>query len=471
MINNIKNKNEFSSLGLDNFLLKNINYLSYITPTPVQKFSIPLILKNNSLIAISKTGTGKTASFCLPLLQILSQNPFSLFSIILEPTRELAIQTLEKLKIYSTGFNLRVNLIIGGMDYTEQINELEKIPHIIIATPGRLKTLLENNSIKLVENLKFLVLDEFDQLLNDSIKGDIMEIINYLPENRKTLFFSATMLQGIDQNLDLLEKIRGKEDKNDIFIFDFNKDNYSENNFNNEKKEDIKNINNKTDLDILISQISPNLSQYIILLNQKLKCNYLIYLLRSQKYLSSSIIIFTNTYKTCNFLYTLCSLFSLKVSQLHSKISQKNRSINLNKFKSSLNKILISTDIASRGLDIPICNLVINYDLPRNPDDYIHRVGRTARMGKNGKCINFVAQYDIDLILAIEKRINKEMEEMNVNEEEIMEDISLMNEGIKLAQIKIYESGINDKERKKNVKRDLIRPEDRGIRKKHKNKN
>ena len=471
MINNIKNKNEFSSLGLDNFLLKNINYLSYITPTPVQKFSIPLILKNNSLIAISKTGTGKTASFCLPLLQILSQNPFSLFSIILEPTRELAIQTLEKLKIYSTGFNLRVNLIIGGMDYTEQINELEKIPHIIIATPGRLKTLLENNSIKLVENLKFLVLDEFDQLLNDSIKGDIMEIINYLPENRKTLFFSATMLQGIDQNLDLLEKIRGKEDKNDIFIFDFNKDNYSENNFNNEKKEDIKNINNKTDLDILISQISPNLSQYIILLNQKLKCNYLIYLLRSQKYLSSSIIIFTNTYKTCNFLYTLCSLFSLKVSQLHSKISQKNRSMNLNKFKSSLNKILITTDIASRGLDIPICNLVINYDLPRNPDDYIHRVGRTARMGKNGKCINFVAQYDIDLILAIEKRINKEMEEMSVNEEEIMEDISLMNEGIKLAQIKIYESGINYKERKKNVKRDLIRPEDRGIRKKHKNKN
>ena len=471
MINNIKNKNEFSSLGLDNFLLKNINYLSYITPTPVQKFSIPLILKNNSLIAISKTGTGKTASFCLPLLQILSQNPFSLFSIILEPTRELAIQTLEKLKIYSTGFNLRVNLIIGGMDYTEQINELEKIPHIIIATPGRLKTLLENNSIKLVENLKFLVLDEFDQLLNDSIKGDIMEIINYLPENRKTLFFSATMLQGIDQNLDLLEKIRGKEDKNDIFIFDFNKDNYSENNINNEKKEDIKNINNKTDLDILISQISPNLSQYIILLNQKLKCNYLIYLLRSQKYLSSSIIIFTNTYKTCNFLYTLCSLFSLKVSQLHSKISQKNRSMNLNKFKSSLNKILITTDIASRGLDIPICNLVINYDLPRNPDDYIHRVGRTARMGKNGKCINFVAQYDIDLILAIEKRINKEMEEMNVNEEEIMEDISLMNEGIKLAQIKIYESGINDKERKKNVKRGLIRPEDRGIRKKHKNKN
>ena len=471
MINNIKNKNEFSSLGLDNFLLKNINYLSYIKPTPVQKFSIPLILKNNSIIAISKTGTGKTASFCLPLLQILSQNPFSLFSIILEPTRELAIQTLEKLKIYSTGFNLRVNLIIGGMDYTEQINELEKIPHIIIATPGRLKTLLENNSIKLVENLKFLVLDEFDQLLNDSIKGDIMEIINYLPENRKTLFFSATMLQGIDQNLDLLEKIRGKEDKNDIFIFDFNKDNYSEDNFNNEKKEDIKNINNKTDLDILISQISPNLSQYIILLNQKLKCNYLIYLLRSQKYLSSSIIIFTNTYKTCNFLYTLCSLFSLKVSQLHSKISQKNRSINLNKFKSSLNKILITTDIASRGLDIPICNLVINYDLPRNPDDYIHRVGRTARMGKNGKCINFVAQYDIDLILAIEKRINKEMEEMNVNEEEIMEDISLMNEGIKLAQIKIYESGINDKERKKNVKRDLIRPEDRGIRKKHKNKN
>ena len=431
----------FSKLGLDNWILKNINYLSYETPTLVQEKIIPKILNNKSVIGISKTGTGKTASFCLPLLNILSKDPFGLFSIILEPTRELAIQVLEKLKVYSQGFNLRVELIIGGSDYTNQLIQLDKIPHIIIATPGRLNNLLENNSIKLVKNLKFLILDEFDQLLNDTIKPDIIDILKYLPNNRRTLLFSATMNQKIEE----LNELKGKDDKENYYIFNFNDELNNENNI----------------------QTNKELTQNYILLPQKLKENYLLYLLRND-YKNKSIIIFTNTFKQCNFLFNLCKLFELKISELHSKMSQKDRIENLNKFKSTLNQILISTDLSSRGLDIPIVDLVINFDLPRNPNDYIHRVGRTARAGKKGVCLSFVSQYDIDLILSIEKRINCIINEINVNEDDIMSEIGLVTQGIKIAKMKIYESGFEEKskKRKSHIKHRLINPKDRKNKKK-----
>ena len=171
-------ENTFENMKLEKWIKKVINYLSYKEPTIVQKYIIPQILNNKSVIAISKTGTGKTASFCLPILSELSKDPYGLYSIILEPTRELVLQVEEKLKLFSTGFNLRMCSIIGGEDYTSQLIELDKIPHIIIATPGRLVAFLENKSIKLVQNLKYFVMDEFDQLLNDTIKPDVDKIIS-----------------------------------------------------------------------------------------------------------------------------------------------------------------------------------------------------------------------------------------------------------------------------------------------------
>lgn len=437
---NMLASSNFSALGLDNWILRNISCLEYTTPTIVQEKVIPKILKSSSTVAISRTGTGKTASFCLPLLHILSQDPFGLFAIILEPTRELAMQVLEKLKVYSTGFNLRVSLIIGGTDYTEQATELDKIPHIIIATPGRLKTLLMNDSVKLVCNLKFLVLDEFDQLLNDSIKPDIEDIIEYLPNDRKTLFFSATM----SQNKEELNKYRGKEDKGDLFVFDFN-------NIIEEDSTKIVKDEDNNEEKTLINQMNKELEQKYILLNQKSKENYILYIMQNI-FKKKIAMIFVSTYKQCNFLYHLFKLFDLRVSALHSKMPQKDRINNLTKFKSSYNNILIATDVASRGLDIPICDLVINYDLPRNPDDYIHRAGRTARAGKKGTCISFVTQYDVELILAIEDRINTKIEEMSIDEDKIMEDMSIVSQGVKLALMKIYESGFDEKvsQRKKN---------------------
>lgn len=411
----------FNQLGLDNWLLKNIACLEYSQPTIVQQSVIPKILKRQNVLAIAKTGTGKTASFCLPILSLLSKDPFGLFAVILEPTHELAIQVLEKLQIYSTGFNIRISLIIGGVDFTEQVIDLDKIPHVIIATPGRFVTFMESKSIKLIENVNFFVLDEFDQLLNDTIKPDVLKIARCLPSNRSTLFFSATMSMGIEE----LDPYYTKEAKGGLTIFDISQE---------EKEAEV----------ALISKTNKELIQKYILLPQKMKENYLVHLLGSV-FKWKTTMVFVSTFKQCHILYTLFKLFEMKVSAIHSKMPQKERINNLNKFKSSVSNILIATDIASRGLDIPICDLVINYDLPRNPDDYVHRVGRTARAEHEGMCLSFVAQYDIELLLAIEQHVNVSIEEMTVNEDEIMGELSLVSQGVKLAQMKLYESGFDTK--------------------------
>ncbi len=248
----------------------------------------------------------------------------------------------------------------------------------------------------------------------------------------------------MNNNINELNLLKGENDKDDFYIF----------NFNDEEKE--KNI----------IQINKELTQNYILLPQKLKENYLIYLLRNN-YKHNSIIIFTNTYKQCNFLYNLCKLFKLEISELHSKMRQRERIENLNKFKASLNRILISTDLASRGLDIPIVDLIINFDLPRNPNDYIHRVGRTARIGKKGFCLNFVSQYDIDLILSIEKKINSTIQEIFIDDDDIMSEISLVSQAVKICKMKIYESGFEEKNKKKIYqKHGIIHPKDRNNKKK-----
>ena len=423
----------FESMKLEKWIKKVIAYLSYKKPTKVQQKIIPEILNNKNVLAISKTGTGKTASFCLPILSELSKDPFSLYAIILEPTRELVLQVEEKLKVFSTGFNLRMCSIIGGEDYTNQLKELDKIPHIIVATPGRFLTFLENEQIKLVQNLKYFVMDEFDQLLNDTIKPDVEKIIKFLPNERKNLFFSAT----INQTKKELECYLG-EDKN-IFIYNANEEEDDENNNDNNKEENKE--DNKDD-DKLISKKSMNkinkdIELKYILVPQKLKENYLLYLLRN-KYNDISTIVFVNHVNQCNFLYNLCKLFELKVSCLHAKMTQKDRRTNLQKFKGSLTNILISTDLASRGLDIRMCDLVINFDMPFKTETFIHRAGRTARRGEKGLCISFVSQHDIELLNGIEDELKVDFKEIeDINQDEIMIDIGLVSKGIKITKMKL----------------------------------
>ena len=438
-------EDSFEKMKLEKWILKIIKYLSYKEPTEVQKYVIPQILKDKSVIAISKTGTGKTASFCLPILSELSKNPFGLYAIILEPTRELVLQVEEKLKLFSTGFNLRMCSIIGGEDYTTQLKELDKIPHIIIATPGRLVSFLENNYVKLVQNLRYFVMDEFDQLLDETIKPDIDKIITYLPDDRITLFFSATIMQTKEE----LKKYLGKNDKEEIYYYNNNTDEKLEDLIKNENELDKtkeKDGNKKSSKIIPLkikNRINEDISLKYILVPQKLKEHYLLYLLRN-RYKDTNTLIFVNHVKQCDFLYNLCKLFEIKVSHLHSKMTQKNRRDDLQKFKGSMTNILISTDLASRGLDIKQCDLVINFDIPLSSLTFIHRAGRTGRIGNKGLCISLVSQYDVEVLNGIEEDLSADFKEIeDIDQDEIMVDTGLVSKGIKLTKMKMIKEGKN----------------------------
>lgn len=469
---------KFSSLGLDKWIMNNVSYLQYSKPTEIQQTVIPKLLKDEmcNLIGIANTGTGKTASFCLPILNKLAMDPCGIFAIILEPTRELAVQVMEKLKVYSAGFNLRLQMIIGGMDITEQLVKMDQIPHIIVATPGRLAYLLQYSphQLRFVNNVRYLVLDEFDQLLNSTILPDVNNIISHLPENRQTLFFSATINYNLHTKEFFSKLYHGKVPE----IYDFTRgsigllgekavfkkiSNVSENvdsaqNIQNKNGDDsqhseegILNNDNSESISNVISfantedkKLVKNLIQKYVLIPKITKEHYLINLLQND-YKKKYTIIFVASCKQCHFLSLLLELFSVKVSTIHSRMPQRRRFESLEKFKAKLNNILVATDIASRGLDIPFVDLVINYDIPRNPDDYIHRVGRTARAGKDGQSVSFVSQYDVDLILAIEEATGRKMEELSVSEDGILENLSLVTKGIKITQMKIFESGFDEK--------------------------
>ena len=435
----------FEQMKLEKWIKKVIKYLSYKEPTEVQKYIIPQILNNKSVIAISKTGTGKTASFCLPIISELSKDPFGLYAIILEPTRELVLQVEEKLKLFSTGFNLRMCSIIGGEDYTTQLKELDKIPHIIIATPGRLVSFLENNYVKLVQNLRYFVMDEFDQLLDETIKPDIDKIITYLPDDRITLFFSATIMQTKEE----LKKYLGKNDKEEIYYYNNNTDEKLEDLIKNENELDKtkeKDGNKKSSKIIPLkikNRINEDISLKYILVPQKLKEHYLLYLLRN-RYKDTNTLIFVNHVKQCDFLYNLCKLFEIKVSHLHSKMTQKKRREDLQKFKGSMTNILISTDLASRGLDIKQCDLVINFDIPLSSLTFIHRAGRTGRIGNKGLCISLVSQYDVEVLNGIEEDLSADFKEIeDIDQDEIMVDTGLVSKGIKLTKMKMIKEGKN----------------------------
>jgi superfamily II DNA/RNA helicase len=336
---------------------------------------------------------------------------------------------------------------------------------------------------RFLESLKYLVLDEFDQLLNDTILPDVKKIVSKLPSDRQTLFFSATInykihtddfFKGIYTNkkpeiYDLtLDNNKDKENKKNIKDLEFDEnelnkenneiDNDIDNDYDNQEnlKENNLNENFKETLKIV-----KNLTQNYILVPNNTKEHYLINLLLND-YKKKYLIIFVSSCKRCNFISKFLSLFNLRVSTIHSKMPQKKRFESLDDFKNKKNNILVSTDISSRGLDIMNVEIVLNYDIPRHPQDYIHRVGRTARAGNKGLAVSFVSQYDIDLIKAIEEEIETKMTEKIIEESKILEDLSLVAKAIRVTQMKIYESGFNEKldERKKRDNKGLKKMKD-----------
>jgi len=354
---------DFQQLNLSDLVKKALTRMNFTSPTPIQAQSLPMALAGHDLVGCAQTGTGKTAAFAIPMIEKLIKDPKSK-ALVLAPTRELALQISEVVQ-QLTHFerNVRTALIIGGCPMEKQLRQLMQSPRIIVATPGRLHDHLRRKSVNLSQ-FKFLVLDECDRMLDMGFEKQIHAIVQFLPNDRQTVLFSATLPPHI-QNL------TKKYLKNPKWVT-------------------VK-AETKAPRQIKHSVISAAKKQRNgILLDQ----------LNARK---GSIIIFVNTKHGTNRLCDFLNDYGYPVTRIHGGRSQGQRNKAIEGFRSGAFRILVATDIAARGLDIPHIAHVINYDLPRDRDDYLHRIGRTARAGAEGEALCFVANEDRNLWSKIEK--------------------------------------------------------------------
>ncbi|CAF0899869.1 unnamed protein product [Didymodactylos carnosus] len=377
----------FDKLNVKKWLVNQCQLLEFTRPTPVQFNCIPQILNGQDIVACAKTGSGKTAAFALPILDALSEDIYGIFALILTPTRELAYQIADQFRVLGKPLGLKDCVITGGMDMMLQNYSLTENPHILIATPGRLADHIESGTQFSLKRIKFLVLDEADRLLEDNFGKQLQTIFDILPKKRQTLLFSATITDTIKQ-VQLMSKKAP-------FVYDAN----------------------------LHHQPVEKLDQYYVLMPANVKDAYLFRLLTihyDNDNKKSSIIVFTNTCRDCQILSMMSRKFHMPSVEIHSLMKQKQRIASLAKFKSLQVRILFATDVASRGLDIPSVDLVINHNVPYVPKEYVHRVGRTARAGRSGTAITLVTQYDIKLMHKIEALVDKVLLEYKVNEKEVL---------------------------------------------------
>ncbi|PVV03815.1 hypothetical protein BB560_001704 [Smittium megazygosporum] len=415
----------FEDLGLGSWISETLRAVEIKKPTQTQIACVPPVLKGTDVIGCAKTGSGKTAAFALPILQKLIQDPYGVFSLVLSPTRELAIQIGEQFSVFGQSINLKVAVIVGGLDMVDQAILLGKRPHVVIATPGRLADHIRSNSdVVNFKKIKFLVLDEADRLLTDTFAPDMSVILESLPKERQTLLFTATITSAVYQYYS-----RKKEAGNEPFVYVF--------------QDEIKTVS--------------TLNQSYLLVPSYVKDSYLVQLLLNPEYETTSVIIFTNKCKTAESINIMLRHLGFKSTALHSKMSQRDRLHSIDVFKCEKTKILVSTGVASRGLDIPSVDLVINFDIPRDPDEYIHRVGRTARIGRSGSAITIMTENDVQLILDIEKKIGKKLEEYTVSENKVVEILSKVVAARRVATMNLLDSsfGERDKIRKKKNKKAL----------------
>lgn len=335
------------------------------------------------MIGLAETGSGKTAAFALPILQALLEKPQHTFGLILAPTRELAYQISQAFEALGSLILVRCAVIVGGMDMIPQAIALGKKPHIIVATPGRLLDHIENTKGFSLRSLKYLVMDEADRLLDLDFGPIIDKILKVLPRERRTYLFSATMSSKVES----LQRASLK----------------------NPSKVSISNSKYQT--------VSTLLQNYIFIPLVH-KDTYLIFLLN--EFAGRSGIIFTRTVNETQRIAILLRSLGYGAIPLHGQLSQSARLGALNKFRTKSRELLVATDVAARGLDIPSVDIVINYDLPPDSKTYIHRVGRTARAGKSGHAISIVTQYDVEIFKRIETALKMELSELETDKDEVM---------------------------------------------------
>ncbi|XP_005279030.2 probable ATP-dependent RNA helicase DDX49 [Chrysemys picta bellii] len=404
----------FRGLGLAAWLAEQAQQLGIGRPTPVQAACIPPILQGRDCMGCAKTGSGKTAAFVLPVLQKLSEDPYGIFCLVLTPTRELAYQIAEQFRVLGKPLGLKDCIIVGGMDMVAQALELSRKPHVVIATPGRLADHLRSSNTFSLRKIKFLVLDEADRLLEQGCTDftkDLEVILGAVPATRQTLLFSATLTDTLNELKSLA--------MNKPFFW--------------ESQAEVRTVD--------------ELVQRYLLVPEKVKDAYLVHLIQTfqDEHEDWSIIIFTSTCKNCQILNMMLKKFNFPSVALHSMMKQKQRFAALAKFKSSVFKILIATDVAARGLDIPTVQVVINHNTPGLPKIYIHRVGRTARAGRHGLAITLVTQYDIHLVHAIEEQIKTKLQEFSVEERAVLSILTQVNVARRECEIKLEATDFDEK--------------------------
>lgn len=404
----------FAGLGLRPWLVATCQAMSMRHPTEVQRACVPVALRGRDVCGCAQTGSGKTAAFALPVLHGLAEERYGVYALVLEPTRELAFQVADQFMALGAGMSLRVAVVVGGMGPAMQAKELLRRPHVVVATPGRLRDQLETQREvgHCFQNLKVLVLDEADRLLDPTFEKDMEVIANRLPKERQTMLFSATVTEEVEN---LLEK-------NTKNVFRFSA-------YQGLKTPD-------------------SLDQKYLFVPKRVKEVYLHYLLKNLEEMEvRSAIVFVARCTTCVKLEALLKELEIPAVALHSRNPQRKRLASLDKFKGGAVPLLLATDVASRGLDIPEVDLVICFDPPAVPEDYIHRVGRTARAGRGGKAISIVTQYDVDSFKHVESLLGIRMEEHKCKEEEVLKDLMQVLNARRHANMNIYDREMMDKER------------------------
>ena len=359
----------FADLGLSDELLRAIADSGYTEPTPIQSGVIPSVLMGKDLVGIAQTGTGKTAAFVLPMIDILHQGRSRARmprSMILEPTRELAMQVAENFEKYGKYHPLSMALLIGGVQMGDQVKALEKGVDVLIATPGRLMDLFGRGKI-LLTGCELLVIDEADRMLDMGFIPDIEEICSKLPKNRQTLLFSATMPPPI-------QKLAAK------FL-------------NDPKRVEVARP----------ATANVNIEQRLVEVSADKKKDALRDILRHEEF--KNAIVFSNRKTTVRELATSLKRSGFAVGQIQGDMEQAQRIAEFDRFKSGEITILVASDVAARGLDVKGVSHVINYDVPWQPDDYIHRIGRTGRAGMSGIAITLATRADAEAVAGIEKLI------------------------------------------------------------------
>jgi superfamily II DNA/RNA helicase len=372
-------KTTFADLGLSEPILRAVGEAGYLYPTPIQEQAIPVVLMGRDVLGVAQTGTGKTAGFTLPMLDILAGSRAKARmprSLILEPTRELALQVAEQFVKYGKHLSLNHALLIGGESMSDQRDVLEKGVDVLIATPGRLLDLFDRGRV-LLADCKVLVIDEADRMLDMGFIPDVERIVGFLPKLRQTLFFSATMAPEIRRLADAF-------------------------------------LQNPKEISVSRpATVAATIVSGLVWVRQHDKREALRRLLRKEEV--QNALIFCNRKIDVNVLYKSLKKHGFSVGELHGDMDQPQRFATLNRFKAGEIKLLVCSDVAARGLDIGGLSHVFNFDVPYHAEDYVHRIGRTGRAGREGHAYTLSAPEDARNLAAIEKLTGKPIPRMEID--------------------------------------------------------